>query len=164
MDTRTIETKEQFTELLNALSERLPAVISHESGARLQQEQKQAVAAAFVEMERKLEGLSHFNGISAGDIPMQTHDERCKKRHEQAVYALNFLNSYDFFAQERKGTAPAGFDPHLMRIIVNAVKAHAAYEGARGEILQHLAVPSSPATQAPAAPFEEVIISSRADK
>jgi len=141
-DTKVITTTEQISELMNAVMERLPMVITNESQENINRECKEAKKNALTEIEDRLKMLTHFSGISIGNIPGENLDQRLKARHNQAMAARNFLNAYDHYAAGRSGDAPnSDFDPKLMRIIVLAVQAHDAFEAARKDIVGNLIIP-----------------------
>ena len=114
-------------------------VITNESQENINRECKEAKKNALTEIEDRLKMLTHFSGISIGNIPGENLDQRLKARHNQAMAARNFLNAYDHYAAGRSGDAPnSDFDPKLMRIIVLAVQAHDAFEAARKDIVGNL--------------------------
>ena len=141
-DSRIVTTKEQLTELLNIVSSRLDTVISTEVQNGVFRERKEAEAGVYDTLERQLEMLTHFSGISIGNVPGEDLNQRLKARDGLARAARNFLNSYDHYSRNQRGTAPnSDFDPKLMRIIVMAVRAHDAFEAARNDIIGALIIP-----------------------
>jgi len=149
-DTKVIENTEQITELLQAIVERLPTVIVNESQANINRECRDAKRNTLTDIEERLKGLSRFAGISIGNVPGESLDQRLKARHNQAMAARNFLNAYDHYSTDRPGAAPGSdFDPQLMRIIVLSVRAHERFEAARKDIIGNIIVPSAAAATAP---------------
>ncbi|PKG32915.1 MAG: hypothetical protein CW742_05675 [Methanoregula sp.] len=139
-----ITSTEQIKELMDAVMERLPTVIANESQENINRECKDAKKGALTEIEDRLKMLSQFRGILI-NIPGEDFDQQRKARHNRAMMARNFLNSYDHHAADRSGDAPnTDFDPRLMKIIVLAVQAHAAFEAARKDIVGNLIVPGNP--------------------
>ena len=156
-DTREIKTRQDFEFCLSALAERMPAVINDAAEARINDERKQAERGTFETIEKKLEMLSNFGGIVC-DQPFETHDSRQKARHERALIARGFLNSYDFHIKGKKGNAPGtDFDPRLMRLICMAVRARDAYEACRGDIMAHIVV-EPVQTPAPISTADELVL------
>jgi hypothetical protein len=157
IDYRTISTKQEYEELLRGLAERLPNVISNESQALVNSERKQAENGAYETIERELEKLAGFPGVVM-DMDGETHDQRQQKRHLRAMRARSFLNAYDFYAENRKGSAPeSDMDPRLMKIVVMAVQAHEAFDNARPDIMRHIIIPPA---QAPTPVKGDIVIES----
>lgn len=146
-DTKVIENVEQIGELMQAVIERLPAVIANESQGNINRECRDAKKNTLVEIEDRLKMLTRFAGISIGNVPGEDLDQRLKARHNQAMAARNFLNAYDHYSADRPGAAPGSdFDPQLMRIIVMSVRAYERFEAARKDIIGNLIVPQAAAT------------------
>ncbi len=143
-DTKVIQDKEQIAELLRAVVERLPTVIENEAGANVHKERREAQDRLYEDIERQLDMLSRFKGINIGNVPGEDVNQRLKARHNLAMTTRNFLNSYDHIAKDQRGNpSNSDFDPKLMRIIVLAVRAHDAFEAARGDIIGNLIIPGT---------------------
>jgi hypothetical protein len=151
IDPETIVEKTEYQELLQLVAGRLPHVIAHEAAIEVAKERKEIAELTYRALETELQRLGGFHGVIM-DLPGETVDQRLQKRHERALRARSFLNSYDHFSQHRPGTPlESDFDPRLMKIIVNSVQAVKAFEAARPDIMRSIIIPSAgPAAAAPA--------------